>query len=109
MGLGAHAVQAQQSGNTGITVKLPNPYKSGGTDIKTILNIIINEIILPVGGVIAVMAFVYTGFLYVMAQGNQTKIATAHKALLYTAIGTFLLLGSLVISKVIEQTITSLK
>jgi len=106
MGLGAHAVQAQQSGNTGITVKLPNPYKSGGTDIKTILNIIINEIILPVGGV---MAFVYTGFLYVMAQGNQTKIATAHKALLYTAIGTFLLLGSLVISKVIEQTITSLK
>ncbi len=57
----------------------------------------------------AVLAFIYSGFLYVMAQGDETKIKTAHRALLYTAIGTAVLLGAAVISAVITATINQLR
>ena len=89
-------------------VTLDNPFR-GGDSLFTLLRTIIDNIILPIGGVLAVLAFVYSGFLYVTAQGNETKLATAHKALLYTAIGTAVLLGSWVIAKVIENTINSLR
>ncbi|KKT95852.1 MAG: hypothetical protein UW97_C0021G0004 [Parcubacteria group bacterium GW2011_GWA2_45_15] len=58
---------------------------------------------------VAVLAFVYAGFLYVTAQGNESKLKTAHKALLYTSVGTAVLLGSWVIAKVIENTINQLR
>jgi hypothetical protein len=94
-------------GGPNIGVSLPNPLSGTGT-IYQLIERIFNEIILPIGGVIAVMAFVYTGFLYVTAQGNTTKIATAHRALLYTSVGTAILLGAWVIATMIRTTIESL-
>ena len=98
-------------GNPGTGIKLDNPFNCGGSDctIFTLLEKVINDILLPIGGVLAVLAFIYSGFLYVTAQGNESKLATAHKALLYTSIGTAVLLGSWVIAKVIETTINQLK
>lgn len=88
---------------------IPNPLKCGADcTIFKLLGNIIQNIILPIGGVIAVLAFIYSGFLYVMARGNPTKIATANQALLYSAIGTVLLLGSWVIANILQNTITSL-
>lgn len=89
-----------------------NPFNCGGVtpcNIFTLLKAIIDRIILPIGGVLAVLAFIYSGFLYVTAQGNDTKLAKAHRALLYTVIGTAVLLGSWVIANVIENTINSLR
>ena len=90
-----------------IDVTLDNPF-SGGDSLFDLLRLIINDILLPIGGVLAVLAFIYSGFLYVMAQGNETKLAKAHKALLYTSIGTAILLGSWVLANVICQTIGQL-
>lgn len=104
--MGAVLVSAQTS--VPVNIKLPNPF-SGGSSLFALLEKVINNILLPIGGVLAVLAFIYAGFLYVTAQGNQTKLATAHKALLYTAIGTAVLLGSWVIAKVIENTINQLR
>lgn len=94
-----------------VNVNLPNPFNCGTTNctLFDLLRKVINDILLPIGGVLAVLAFIYSGFLYVTAQGNEAKLKTAHKALLYTAIGTAVLLGSWVISQVIKNTIDQLR
>lgn len=119
--LGAFSVLAQEgtgdtgepdgtgdTGGTGINIDFPNPFRGDVDSLYGLLGKIINDILLPIGGVLAVLAFIYSGFLYVTAQGNESKIATAHKALLYTAIGTALLLGSWVFASVICNTIGEL-
>ena len=115
--LGAILVVAQGNppidggGNPGdvvVPIELKNPF-SGGDSLFALLEKIISDILMPIGGVLAVLAFIYSGFLYVMAQGNESKLATAHKALLYTSIGTAILLGSWVLAKVIETTINQLR
>ena len=95
-----------------INISLQNPFNCGGVSpctLFTFLRSIIDNILLPIGGVLAVLAFIYSGFLYVTAQGNETSLKTAHRALLYTSIGTAILLGSWVIAKVIETTINQLR
>jgi len=89
---------------------LDNPIACGSDcTLFTLLRMIIDNILLPIGGVLAVLSFIYAGFLYVTAQGSADKLKTAHKALLYTSVGTAVLLGSWVIAKVIENTINSLR
>lgn len=95
------------SAPTSISIRIDNPFKVGN-DLYSLLQAIVNNIILPIGGILAVLAFVYSGFLYVTAAGNETKLAKAHKALLYTAIGTALLLGSWVFANVIRNTVNQL-
>ena len=93
--------------NIGIT--LDNPFGETGGSLVGLLDKIFDGIIFPIGGILAVLAFIYSGFLYVSAQGNTTKIQDAHRALLYTAIGTAVLLGARVISLVISNTVDQLK
>lgn len=91
-----------------IEIRIPNPFAHGDT-VQGLFRAIIDNVVLPIGGVLAVMAFIFSGFLYVMAQGNPEKIKKAHNALLYTAIGTAILLGAWVISNVITTTIKQLQ
>jgi hypothetical protein len=96
--------------NPSVSVELQNPFACGqNCTLFTLLESVIDGILLPIGGVLAVLAFIYSGFLYVVAQGNEAKLKTAHKALLYTAVGTAVLLGSWVIAQVIENTINQLR
>lgn len=96
--------------NPSLSVKFENPFAgSGNGSLFDFLKTIIDRILLPIGGILAVLAFIYSGFLYVMAQGDESKIKTAHKALLYSAIGTAVLLGSWTLATVIENTISQLR
>ncbi len=92
-----------------ISFRLDNPFGTKATTIPELSEAIFNGILMPIGGVVAVLAFIYSGFLYVTAQGDTGKIETANRALLYTAIGTAVLLGSWVIFQVIGNTIGSLQ
>lgn len=56
---------------------------------------------------IIVFFIIYAGFLYVTAQGNESKVSTAHMALLYAVIGGVIILGARVILAVISGTIQS--
>ncbi len=97
------------SNSTVVKTKIDNPFQEKiGNSLFSLMKAIINEIILPIGGVLAVLAFIYSGFLYVTAQGDTAQIKTAHTALLYTAVGTAALLGSWVLANVICQTIGQL-
>jgi len=51
---------------------------------------------------------IYTGFLFVMARGNPSKIEEARTALLWTLIGGVILLGAQGITLAIQETVTSI-
>lgn len=89
-----------------VSVKITNPF-SVGNNLFEVLKAIVNNVILPIGGSLCVLAFIYAGFKYVIAQGSPTKIAEAHRILLYAAIGTAVILGSWMITQVISNTIGS--
>lgn len=89
--------------------KIENPLGSGGPQnlpdfIKSII-----KIVLVIGVPILVLAVIYAGFLYVKAQGNPGELEIAHRTLLYTIIGGFLLLGAFVISEAIKATVDDIK
>ncbi|MDE2031287.1 MAG: hypothetical protein KGI58_03470 [Patescibacteria group bacterium] len=90
--------------NTGIT----NPLGNSFTDIPSFIKAIL-KFVLIIGVPIVTLAIIYSGFLFVTAQGNSEKLGVAKKTLLYTLIGAALLLGSLVITDSIQGTITEIK
>ena len=103
------AVYAADVQTTPGTTSIVNPFKGAGGTLQELFTAIINNIIIPIGSVLAVVAFIWAGFLFVTAGGDEGKIKTARSALLYAAIGTAVLLGASVISSVLQNTIDSLK
>jgi len=83
--------------------RITNPVKVGS--FPELLHVILDEILIPIGTILVIMAFIYSGFLYVTAQGNQEKIKAAHQGFLWTAVGALVLLGSWAISQVICETV----
>lgn len=86
-----------------INTKINNPL---GSDLDTIPKFIqaLIKVVLYVGVPIVALAIIYTGFLFVSAQGNSEKITKAKKALTYTLIGAALLLGAFVIANALVST-----
>ena len=94
-------------GSSSIKFDIPNPFKQD--TIEALIRTIINDILIPIGGVIATVMIIYAGFKYVTAGGNDTKIKEAHDALKWAVIGAAILLGAWVISEAIGATINQLK
>ncbi len=86
--------------NTGIKNPLGDNLKTLPDFIAAILNIV-----LVIGIPIVALAIIYSGFLFVTAQGNTEKLSKAKKAILYTLIGAALLLGAFVIANAIKGTV----
>lgn len=94
-------------GGTKATITIKNPL-NGIDDIPDFIKKLI-EIVLYVGVPLVALAIIYTGFLFVQAQGSPEKITKAKSALLYTLIGAALLLGAFVIAQAIKGTVDQLK
>ena len=88
------------------SAKLDSPLR-GIEGIPQLINAIL-DVLIQVGTPIAVLFIVYSGFLYVTARGDETKITDATRALKWTVVGTAVLLGAVVISNVIGGTITQI-
>lgn len=95
-----------ESGGTGanINTKIQNPLGDNITDIPSFIKEVIN-IIIYIGIPIITLAIIYTGFLFVKAQGNPEELTKAKRTLLYTLIGGALLLGAFVIAEAIGKTV----
>jgi len=93
---------------TNINVKIVNPLGPKITDIPSFIRELIN-VVLVVGIPIVALFIIYTGFLFVTAQGNPEKLTKAKSALLYTLIGAALLLGAFVIAQAIGSTVDNIK
>lgn len=92
---------------TTISINIPNPLKVD--TIYEFIRLVIDNIVLPIGGVLAVLYIMYAGFLMVTARGDEAQIKKGRAAFLHAAIGTAILLGAWVIAIVIENTINSLR
>ena len=61
-----------------------------------------------VATVVCVLYIVWSGFLFVKAQGNEEELKKAKQAFFYALIGTLLMLGAQVISTAISNTINQI-
>lgn len=85
---------------------IPNPL--GSTNTLAAFIALLLDTIFPIAGVVAVFFLIYSGFLMVMAGGNEEKLSKAKTAFLWTVIGIAILLGAKVLSAVICGTIKQL-
>ncbi|HEY4476389.1 MAG TPA: hypothetical protein VJB69_00135 [Candidatus Paceibacterota bacterium] len=67
------------------------------------------DVIVQVGIPVIALAIVYSGFLFVKAQGNESQLSEAKQTLYWTVIGAAIVLGAFVISGVIQSTIVELE
>jgi len=81
----------------------PIPANSISGLVKKIL-----EGVIRMGIPVVALAIIYSGFLFVVAQGAPEKISTAKQSLTYTMIGAGILLGSWAIAQLISETVLAL-
>lgn len=93
--------QGKQLVNTMITN--PIKYNTFYEFVEAVLKVAV-QILMP----FVILAFVYSGFLFVKAQGNETELASAKKAIGYSVLGAFILLGAWAFAKIIGTTVTAL-
>ncbi len=67
------------------------------------------DIILYVGVPVVAFFLIWSGFMFITAQGNPEKLTIARSRLLYTIIGAVLLLGAWTISQAIKGTLEDIK
>ncbi|HYE23300.1 MAG TPA: pilin [Candidatus Paceibacterota bacterium] len=93
-------------GTSGVESGLKNPLK----DIDSLEDLLqaILQAVVQLGAIILVIAIIYVGFKFVVAQGNEEKLREARSALVWTIIGGLILLGAEAISLVIQETAGSL-
>ncbi len=89
----------------GGSITIQNPLNADSLEdfITDILNVVV-QIGVPV---VAIM-IIYTGFLFVTAQGRDDKLKTAKESFVWVIIGAAIVLGAFVISTAIQGTIEQL-
>lgn len=91
-------------GNVRVDTKINNPLGDNIRDIPTFIQALLKIVVL-VGIPIVTLAIIYSGFMFVQAQGNAEALGKAKKNFVYTLIGAALLLGAFVISQAIQGTV----
>ena len=84
---------------------LANPLESE-TFAELVENIA--EIVAQIGFPIAVLAIIYSGFLFATARGNEEQLKNAKRVFFWTIIGTAILLGAWAIAEAVQTFITDL-
>lgn len=101
-----HGITGAPSGTTGDTInKLTNPISANSFQdlIQKILKIVVD-----IGVPVATLFIIYSGFLFIKAQGNPEKLKEAKETFFWTIVGTAVLLGAWVLAQAIAGTIKSL-
>ena len=87
-------------------IQLKNPLTVNS--IQELLNLILQVVIIFAVPII-VFFVIYSGFLYVTAQGKPDQITKATKAFTWTIIGALIVLGAQILLIVITNTVNSLR
>ena len=110
--IGGTSGASESTGGTSggpIKIVLENPLKDREVDtVYEFISLIINDVVLPLGAILAVLYIMYAGFLMVTARGDESQISQGRTAFTNAAIGTAILLGAWVIAQVVENTIKSI-
>ena len=89
-----------------LSIKIANPLGTT-TDLNGFILKLLDGVVLLLTPVIVLM-FLYTGFLFVKAQGAAEELTAAKQSLLYTLIGAALVLGAKGFAIVIAATVSQL-
>jgi hypothetical protein len=88
-----------------------NPLNPGGAgEINTIPEFLalvlqgLSLLLIP----LVVIYIIYAGYLFVTAQGEEGKIQKARTALLWTLVGTGVIIGAQIIADILKDTLTQL-
>ncbi len=113
---GATLVYAQPSGGTTrevvlqdgtrrtvTTLKNPIQYDTFPKFVSAVIKAV-NRILMP----FIVLAFIWTGFLFVRAQGKEEDLTTAKKSLYWSVAGAFILLAAEGFSNIIATTVKTI-
>ncbi len=95
-----------QTGNINPIAKIENPLANTST-INDFIRVLL-EGVLKIGIPIVALAVIYSGFLFVKAQGNPEAITKAKDAILWTLVGAAVLLGAWAIAKLVADTVLAL-
>ena len=79
----------------------------GTTSLPQLITDIL-QLVVKIGAVVIVFMLVYVGFLFVVAQGSESKLEEAKRALLWTIVGALILLGAEAIAQGIQATVNAL-
>lgn len=90
-----------------VFAQIENPLKSASSIPEFISSVLVY--IVRIGGIIAIFAFIWSGYLFVRAQGNPKALEDAKTVFINTCIGTAVLLGAQLIASIIVGTIKSIK
>ena len=83
---------------------LKNPLKANSI---TELLFSVVDIAIAIGIIVAVLMFIWIGFKFVMAQGNEKALSEAKTWFIYAVIGTAVLISAKLIVSVVQNTLTS--
>lgn len=104
-GSGVTGSTGTSGGNAGGT-KLANPLKVN--TIQELLNLIL-QVVVTLAVPIIVLFIIYSGFLYVTAQGKPEAIKKATTAFTWTIIGGVIVLGASLLLTIITNTVNALR
>jgi len=99
---------AATTAGTTVSTTIENPLSSEIDTIPKFIEAVL-KIVLTVGIPIVALAIIYTGFLFVKAQGKPEELTKAKQSLLFTLIGAALLLGAFVIANAVVSTVEDIK
>ncbi len=93
---------APGDGSAGVT----NPIKA-----NTIQDLIFQlaDIVLTIAVPVSAILLIYSGFLFVMARGNESEVTKAKETFLWTVVGIAVLFGARFLSEIVRGTINQLK
>jgi hypothetical protein len=97
------AFSLAQSKVPGPVVLLENPIGNTTTIQAVIAKVLVA--VIKMGIPVVALAIIYSGFLFVKAQGNPEEITKAKDALLYSLIGAGILLGAWSIAQAVLDTV----
>lgn len=72
--------------------------------IENLLVAMLNVVIV-ISTPIVVFFLIYSGFMFVTAQGNPEKLEAAKKSIVYSIIGGVIIIGSVAITAIVSNTI----
>ncbi|MDP3962514.1 MAG: pilin [bacterium] len=98
--------------NTGESVSTPpqsasflqNPLKA--KSVEQVLTTVV-DLAIFIGVIFAVLMFIWIGFKFILARGNQTALKEAREWFLWAVIGTAVLISAKVIVEVVKNTFIS--
>ncbi len=90
--------------NNSVFPTLSNPLKANSV---TELLFSVVDMAMFIGMIVAVLMFIWIGFKFVMAQGNDKALSEAKSWFLYAVIGTAVLISAKLIVSVVQNTLTS--